>query len=101
MASQDGILGAAPESERRDPVSGSTGHKVPVASNDGEDDEGRSDNERLVVEGFARAEHDQMVQAHPSSRERGQPRVLALRLARAMGGSAKCTLHRQSSCRLQ
>lgn len=51
------------ESERWDPVPGSTGYKTPVPSNDDEDDEGRSDNERLVEEGVAGAEHDQMVQA--------------------------------------
>ena len=60
---KESALESAPESERWDPVPGSTGHKVPVASNDDEDDEGRSDDERLVVEGVAGAEHDQMVQA--------------------------------------
>jgi hypothetical protein len=34
-----------------------------VASSDDEDDEGRSDNERLVDEGIAGAEHDQTRQA--------------------------------------
>jgi hypothetical protein len=58
----DAALESAPESERWDPVPGSTGHKVPVAPSDDEDDEGRSDNERLVDEGIAGAEHDQMVQ---------------------------------------
>ena len=58
-ARQEGILEAAPESEPWDPVAGSTGNKVPVASNDDEDDEGRSDNQRLVEEGVAGAEHDQ------------------------------------------
>lgn len=53
------LLEAAPESERWDPVHGSTGHRVPVAPSEDEDDEGRSDNERLVVEGVAEAEHDQ------------------------------------------
>ncbi len=57
------VLESAPESERWDPVPGSTGHKVSVASGDDEDDEGRSDNERLVEEGIAGAEHDQMRQA--------------------------------------
>jgi hypothetical protein len=37
--------------------------KVPVAPSADEDDEGRSDNQRLVEEGIAGAEHDQMVQA--------------------------------------
>jgi hypothetical protein len=59
----EAALEAAPESDRWDPVHGSTGHKVPVAPSDDEDDEGRSDNERLVDEGVAGAEHDQMRQA--------------------------------------
>jgi hypothetical protein len=56
-------LDAAPESERWDPVSGSTGHKVPAAPSEDEDEEGRSDNERLVDEGMAGAELDQTRQA--------------------------------------
>ena len=60
---KDALLESAPESERWDPVPGSTGHKVPVAGSEDEDDEGRSDNEQLVEEGVAGAEHDQMVQA--------------------------------------
>jgi len=59
----EAVLESAPESERWDPAPGSTGHKVPVASGDDEDDEGRSDNERLVDEGIAGAEHDQTRQA--------------------------------------
>jgi hypothetical protein len=51
------------ESERWDPLPGSTGHKVPVAPSEDEDDEGRSDNERLIEEGVEGAEHDQMRQA--------------------------------------
>jgi hypothetical protein len=61
--SKQAVLASAPESERWDPVPGSTGRKVPVASGDDEDDEGRSDNERLVEEGIAGAEHDQRRQA--------------------------------------
>jgi hypothetical protein len=57
------LLESAPESERWDPVPGSTGHKVPVAPSADEDDEGRSDNERLVEEGVAAAEHNQMREA--------------------------------------
>jgi hypothetical protein len=56
-------LESVPESERWDPVPGSTGHKMPVASGEDEDDEGRSDNERLVDEGIAGAEQDQTRQA--------------------------------------
>jgi hypothetical protein len=36
---------------------------VPKAPSADEDEEGRSDNERLVEEGIADAEHDQMRQA--------------------------------------
>jgi hypothetical protein len=63
MDSNEAVLESAPESERWDPVPGSTGHKVPVAASEDEDDEGRSDNERLVDEGIAGAEHDQSRQA--------------------------------------
>ena len=59
----DAILEAAPESERWAPVAGSTGHKVGTTSNEDEDEKGRSDSERLVDEGIAEAEHDQMLQA--------------------------------------
>jgi len=57
------LLESAPEAERWDPVPGSTGHKVPVAPSEDEDDEGRSDNERLVEEGAAEAEQDELHQA--------------------------------------
>jgi hypothetical protein len=59
----DAILEAAPESERWDPVHGSTGHKAHESGSDDEDDDGRTDSARLVEEGVAEAEHDQMVQA--------------------------------------
>ena len=59
-------LESAPESERWDPVHGSTGHKVTAAPSADEDEEGRSDNERLVDEGIAGAEHDQMLKASKS-----------------------------------
>jgi hypothetical protein len=55
---KESVLESAPESERWDPVPGSTGHKVPVAASEDEDDEGRSDNEKLVEEGAAEAELD-------------------------------------------
>ncbi len=63
MDPKEAVLESAPESERWDPVPGSTGYKVPVAPSADEDDEGRSDNERLVDEGIAGAEHDQTRQA--------------------------------------
>jgi hypothetical protein len=56
-------LESVPESERWDPVPGSAGHKVPVAAGEDEDEEGRSDNERLVEEGIAEAEQDQSHQS--------------------------------------
>jgi hypothetical protein len=61
--SNEVTLELAPESERWDPVPGSTGGKVPVAAGEDEDAEGRSDNERLVDEGMAGAEYDQTRQA--------------------------------------
>ena len=61
------MLESVPESERWDPVPGSTGEKVPVAAGEDEDDEGRSDNERLVDEGMAEAELDQNLQAAKDS----------------------------------
>ena len=59
----EAVLDSASEFERWDPVSGSSGHKVPVAPSEDEDDEGRSDNERLTDEGIAGAELDQTRQA--------------------------------------
>jgi hypothetical protein len=61
--STEAILDAAPESERWDPIHGSTGHKAPESGSDDEDDDGRTDGARLVEEGVAEAEHDQMLQA--------------------------------------
>ena len=60
---QTAALEAAPESERWDPVPGSTGHKVPAAASEDEDEEGRSDNEQLVEQGIAEAEYDQRLRA--------------------------------------
>jgi hypothetical protein len=60
---KDAVLESAPKSERWDPVPGSTGHKVPAAPSEDEDEEGRSDNQRLVEGGVEAAEHDQMRQA--------------------------------------
>lgn len=68
----DVILESAPESERWDPVHGSTGHKAHQSGSDDEDADGRSDGARLVEEGIAEAEHDQMVQAARQSAETDQ-----------------------------
>src|SRR5271165_4154050 len=48
---KEAVLESAPESERWDPLPGSIGHKAPLAPSADEDEEGRSDNERLVEEG--------------------------------------------------
>ena len=63
MDTNQAILESAPESERWDPVHGSTGDKAPVAPSEDEDDEGQSDSARLFEEGVHEAEHDQMLQA--------------------------------------
>jgi len=60
---KESLLESAPESERWDPLPGSTGHVVPVTSIDGEDDDGRSLGEKLVDEGVEEAGQDQMVRA--------------------------------------
>lgn len=67
---KEAILEAAPESERWDPVHGSTGHKAHESGSDDEDEDGRTDGARLVEEGVAEAEHDQMLQAARETPER-------------------------------
>ena len=66
---KEAALDSAPESERWDPVPGSTGQKVEVAAGEDEDEEGRSDNEKLVDEGMAGAEEDQERQASDTAGE--------------------------------
>jgi hypothetical protein len=56
-------LESAPESERWDPVPGSTGHQVPNSPSEDQDDEGRSESEQLVEKGVEEASQDQMLQA--------------------------------------
>jgi hypothetical protein len=60
---KEAVLESALESERWDPLPGSTGHKVPAAASEDEDEEGRSDNERLVEEGIEGAGLDMARQA--------------------------------------
>jgi hypothetical protein len=60
---KDAILESTPESERWDPVPGSTGHKMRAFPSEDEDDEGRSDDERLVEGGIAEAALEQSLQA--------------------------------------
>lgn len=59
----DALLESASESERWDPLPGTKGHQAPESASDDEDDDGRSEGARLVEEGIAEAEHDQMLQA--------------------------------------
>jgi hypothetical protein len=67
---KEAALESAPESERWDPVPGSTGHKVPVGLGEDEDAEWRSDNERLVDEGVEEAELDHADQATRPAKEK-------------------------------
>lgn len=60
---KDEALESLPESERWNPMPGSKGRQAPEFSDADEDDEGRSQSERLVEEGVQEAEHDQMLQA--------------------------------------
>ena len=68
----DVALEAVPESERWDPVRGSSGHQVPKSGDESEDDEGRSIGEQLVEEGISEAEHDQMLKGARKSAEEDQ-----------------------------
>jgi len=68
----DTALESAPESERWDPVGGSSGHQVPKSGDESEDDEGRSIGEQLVEEGVSEAEHDQMLKAARESEKQDQ-----------------------------
>jgi hypothetical protein len=63
MDPKEEILESAPESDRWDPIHGSTGTKAPETSGEDEDEEGRSDSTRLVEEGIREAEHERMLQA--------------------------------------
>jgi hypothetical protein len=63
-------LESVPESERWDPVPGSAGRQVLAAASEDEDDEGRSDEERLIEEGMGEAEHDQSLQAAKEDRRK-------------------------------
>jgi len=72
---KDAILESVPESERWDTLPGSTGNKARVAKarvapSEDEDEEGRSDNERLVEGGIAEAEIEQSFQATKAAAKR-------------------------------
>jgi hypothetical protein len=63
LDTQEAALESIPESERWDPVPGSTGSHTPESLGEDEDSEGRSESAQLVEEGIKEAEHDQMLQA--------------------------------------
>jgi hypothetical protein len=66
---------SVPESERGNLSLDSTGRKVPESSDEDEDDEGRSESERLVEEGVNEAEHDQMLQAAKAAAKKNKEGV--------------------------
>ncbi len=72
MDVEEVVLESIPESERWDPVPGSTGHHTAESLGEDEDSEGRSESAQLVEEGIKEAEHDQMLQAARAAREEDQ-----------------------------
>ena len=66
----EAVLESIPESERWDPVPGSTGRHTPESLGEDEDSEGRSESAQLVEEGIKEAEHDQMLQAAQAAQKR-------------------------------
>lgn len=57
------VLEAVPESERWDPLPGSTGHKITPTPSEDEDIEGRSNQSQLVEEGLSAAEDERTRQS--------------------------------------
>jgi hypothetical protein len=72
MDLQETALELIPESERWDPVPGSTGSHTPDSLGEDEDSEGRSESAQLVEEGIKEAEHDQMLQAARAAQKKDQ-----------------------------
>jgi hypothetical protein len=64
---KEAFLESVPESQRWNPVPGSPGQKIMPVQNDDDDEEGRSDKERLTEQGVNEAEHDQMRKASKST----------------------------------
>lgn len=56
-------LESVPESERWNPISGTSGQEAAVEFDDNEDEEGRSVEERLVQAGAAEADHERKLAA--------------------------------------
>lgn len=77
---KEAVLESAPESERWDPLPGSTGGQVPESAGEDEDEEGRSEGAQLVEQGVEEAGHDQMLQAAEGEPEEGSTRKRKKRL---------------------
>ena len=60
---EEEFLASIPETDRWSPTYGSTGHMTWAVPDEDVDEDGRSNSARLVEEGIAEAEHDQMLQA--------------------------------------
>jgi|SRR5215470_15539359 len=69
---QEENLESVPESERWDPVSGSTGRQAAESLGEDEDAEGRSEAAQMYEEGIEEAEHDQMRRAAEQEEQREQ-----------------------------
>jgi len=69
---QEAALELIPESERWNPVPGSTGRHTPDSLGEDEDSEGRSESAQLVEEGIKEGEHDQMLQAARATQKRDE-----------------------------
>lgn len=67
------VLDAAPESDRWNPVPGSSGHQARVSPSEDEGVEGRSEDALLVQEGVKEAAHDQMLQAARAAGKKDEP----------------------------
>jgi hypothetical protein len=74
MDAQETLLDSIPESKRSDPAPDSSGHQVPDAPSEDEDEDGRSETEQLVEEGAEEAERDQIQQAalEAAEKDRGE-----------------------------
>jgi hypothetical protein len=68
-APKGGERESAAAREHWDPAPGSSGYKVHVPSGDEEDDEGRSDTERLVERGVKDAGREQAIEAAKEAEE--------------------------------
>ncbi len=60
-------LETRPESERWNPLPGSSGHPTPINPSEDEDEDGRSTDQQLVEDGIAKADEDRRQQAADSN----------------------------------